>query len=85
MSRAPVSITPITSIDLAPLRALEVLPEGFLNGCSGLEEVDLSPLTRLTGVSELCLRNCTSLKTFRLAPHQPASLLPSKIRDRVVR
>ena len=47
MSRAPVSITPLTSIDLAPLRAIEEFPEGFLRGCSGLKGIDLSPLVNV--------------------------------------
>ena len=73
------------SIDLTVLGAVKVLPEGFLSGCSSLEEVDLSHLVRLADVRDECLQNCTSLKAIRLAPHHPTSLLPSNLRALAVR
>ena len=75
----------IKSIDLTPLRAVAVLPYGFLNGCSSLEEVDLSPLVNLTGECvEGRLQGCASLKAIRLAPHQPACVVPESLRGLVV-
>ena len=42
--------TDMKSIDLTPLKAVEVLPKGFLSDCRSLEGVDLTPLTNLREV-----------------------------------
>ena len=76
----------IKSIDLTPLRDVEVLPFRFLFGCSSLEEVDLSPLVNVK-VGECVkgrLEGCTSLKAIRLAPHQPACVVPEALRGLIV-
>ena len=67
------------------VRAVEILPPGFLEECRSLEEVDLSPLVHLIQVSGLCLENCTNLKTIRMGPNQPANMLPKKVQRLVVR
>ena len=49
-------------VNLASLRAVKVLSQGFLSGCSSLEEVDLSPLTRLANVGRRCQRTTQASK-----------------------
>ena len=66
----------IKSIDLTPLRAVEVLPEYFLSGCSGLEEVDLSPLINLREVGRFFLVSCTGMKSIDLTPLRAVQVLP---------
>ena len=47
---AMVTCTAMKFVDLTPMRAVGVLPEGFLSGCSMLEGVDLTPLINLRKV-----------------------------------
>ena len=69
------------SIDLTPLRVVEVLPDGFLDGCSSLEEVDLSPLVNLREVGCYFMSGCTSLKSIDLTPLRVVEVLPDGFLD----
>ena len=66
----------VKSIDLAPLRHVEVLPDYFLDGCKGLQEVDLSPLVGLREAGSFCLAWCTGIKSIDLTPLRAVEVLP---------
>ena len=67
--------TSMKSIDLTPLQAVEVLPSGFLYGCS-IEKVDLSPLVNLRKVGANFLSACTGIKNIDLSPLSALDVLP---------
>ena len=84
----------LEEVDLSPLVNVRVVGSYFLSGCTGLKYIDLSSLRaiealpwglRLPDESEMCLQDCPNLKAIRLAPRQPASLLPSNLRELIVR
>ena len=64
------------SVDLTPLRVVEVLPEGFLSECCSLEEVDLSLLVNLREVGSYFLNGCASMKSIDLTPLRALEVLP---------
>ena len=68
----------LTSINLAPLHAIEEIPSYFIYGCSGLLEIDLSPLVNVRTVSDMFLSNCPNLMSIHLAPLH-AEELPSRV------
>jgi hypothetical protein len=56
------------TIDLSPLRNIEFIGEGFLNGLKNLESIDLSPLTNVKYIYGNFLSSTESLKTIDLSP-----------------
>ena len=64
-------------VNVASLRAVEVLPDGFLFGCCSLEKVDLSPLVNLREVGSHFLSSCISMQSIDLTPLQAVEVLPS--------
>ena len=66
----------LASINLAPLRAVEELPDGFLACCSGLRDLDLSPLVGVKKVGVHFLFGCTGLASINLAPLWAVEELP---------
>ena len=63
-------------LNLASLRAVEVLPEYFLSGCRRLGGVDLTPLVNLREVGRYFLSSCTNIKSIDLTPLRAVEVLP---------
>ena len=68
--------TNLRRVNLASLRAVEMLPRCFLTGCQSLEVIDLSPLANLRAVGEYFMSGCTSMKSIDLAPLRAVEVLP---------
>ena len=69
----------LTSVNLAPLAAIEVLPDYFPYGCSGLKEVDLSPLVSVGSVGQDMLVRCGNLTRVALPLQWPLEWLPQNL------
>ena len=63
-------------VALSAMRAIDVLPECFLNGCSSLKVVDLSPFANLKEVEVYFLKDCVNLTSIDLTPLRAVEELP---------
>ena len=63
------------TIDLTPLRAVEVLPNYFFCECSSLEKLDLSPLANLREVGKHFMSGRVGMKSIDLAPLRAVEVL----------
>ena len=64
-------------LDLASLRAIEAIPEGFLGWCTALKEIDLTPLVNVKEVGPSFLTCCTNIKRINLAPLHAIDAIPN--------
>ena len=52
----------ITTLDIAPLKRVPTINQGFLEGCSSLETLDVTVLVNVKNVARNFLNGCVSLK-----------------------